>query len=118
MPNTFSLGSIDIFHEELLSLTQACHEPALRRTDGRPRDVSVLYRHIKQGARANDGTRVRLETIRTPSGLRTSREAIARFIARLNGQEVPIVTPTPRLRKQQINAAEHELQKAGFITEE
>jgi hypothetical protein len=104
---------LNIDNEDLIDLATACKHPALRNAKSRqPCHISALYRHVMHGARAANGERVRLETIRTPSGLRTSTEAIARFIAALTDPDRPI--PTSRARRKQREAAERELQAAGF----
>jgi hypothetical protein len=65
-----------------------------------------------RGARAANGERVRLETILTPSGRRTSREAIARFIALLTNPDGRV--PAAGARAKQVAAAEAELVASGF----
>jgi hypothetical protein len=65
-----------------------------------------------RGATASNGARIRLETVRTPSGLRTSREAIQRFISALTNQGLP--PPTTASRRHQQEKAERELSEAGF----
>jgi hypothetical protein len=106
---------IDIYAETLLDLRQACRLPVfLNPRTKQPLHISGIYRHIKRGARAANGERIRLEVIRTPTGLRTSREAVGRFI-------VALTNPTPfapisqcASRKRQIAQAEAELMAAGF----
>jgi hypothetical protein len=103
----------ELLGEHLIDLRQACGEAPLRNPrTGKPCHISQLYRYVTRGARAANGTRVRLQTVLTPSGRRTSREAIMRFIAALTDPGAP--PPTPRVRKQQIAQAEAELSAAGF----
>jgi hypothetical protein len=73
-----------------------------------------MYRLVTRGARAANGERIRLETIRTPSGLRTSREAVVRFIAALSEPTPLLSSPRSKARNAQIHAAEKELNNAGF----
>jgi hypothetical protein len=71
-----------LLSETLLTLSQAARRlPPFRA--GRPVDPSTLSRWILAGAKAPDGTMVRLEAIKTPSGWRTSEEALARFFGAL-----------------------------------
>jgi hypothetical protein len=104
---------IDMLKEDLIVLRAACREKPFRhRRTGKPAHISSLYRHVMRGARAANGERIRLETVRTPSGLRTSREAIARFIQALTDPGLPL--PTAAKRRQAQEAAETELRRAGF----
>lgn len=51
---------------------------------GRPCHFSTVWRWITTGAKARDGTMVRLEAVRRPGIWLTSIEAIDLFFARLN----------------------------------
>lgn len=104
---------IDTDTEDLLTLPQAAALPPLRNIrTGRPANVSQLYRWSQTGARSVTGQRVKLEVVRVPASLRTSREAVRRFIARLNGRDA--AAPTPAQLKRQHLAAEKELAAAGL----
>jgi hypothetical protein len=106
---------IDIFGEDLIDLRAACKEPPFRHPKtGKPGHISGMYRHALRGARAADGSRIRLETVRTPSGLRTSREAIQRFIAALTNPDNPLPPPRSAIRQREIAGACSELEKDGF----
>lgn len=103
----------DLLSEGLIDLRRACAEPPLRNArTGKPCHVSQTYRYAMRGATAANGERIRLETILTPSGRRTSREAVVRFIARLTDPDQPISAPRARVR--QIKSAEADLEAAGF----
>jgi len=105
---------IDLQSEQIIPLSQSCREPGLRNArTGKPCHIAQAYRYTQIGARAVDGSRVRLETVKLPSGLCTSREAIERFVARLTDPDTEITAPS-RSRKQAIKSAEAELVKAGF----
>jgi hypothetical protein len=107
---------IDVSSEDLLDLRQACREPVFRnRLNGKPLHLSGMYRAIKGGARAANGERITLETIRTPRGLLTSREAIQRFVERLPQPDAKPVATASRARQRQIDAATRELENAGFV---
>jgi hypothetical protein len=109
---------IDVLTEDLIDLRQVCREKPFRNArTGRPAHISSVYRHVMTGARAANGDRICLETVRTPSGLRTSREAIARFISALTDPDLPTCTATPAARRRQIDAACAELNSAGLETE-
>lgn len=107
---------IDVETEKLINFATACKHPALKNdVTGRPCHPAQLYRYVKTGARSANGERVRLETVRTPRGMRTTREAIARFIAALTEPDRP--APTPRARTKEIAAMERdelELAAMGF----
>ena len=110
---------IDAINEDLIDLRQACREKPFRNPKtNKPAHIASLYRHVLRGARDANGSRVRLETIRTPSGLRTSREAIQRFIERLTDpdgtsrESAPIRTRSQRER--QVNRDDAELAAAGY----
>jgi hypothetical protein len=86
---------IDVLTEDLISLRDVCREPAMRNNLTRkPAHISQAYRWIQIGAKSVSGKRIQLETVKTPSGLRTSRQAIARFIAALSeSPKQPAVNP-------------------------
>jgi hypothetical protein len=74
---------IDVTTETLLEPRQALKHPALRGRDGRDGHIAKLHRLFEKGVRATDGTQVRLEYVRCPSGKKTSVQAIERFVERL-----------------------------------
>lgn len=80
---------IDINSESLLSPRQAARHPAFAGPDGRPPHIASVYRLIQSGKANVVGERVHLETVRTIRGVRTSEEAIDRFIAAINARPVP-----------------------------
>jgi Protein of unknown function (DUF1580) len=106
--------TIDIETETLIDLRAAATLPVFRNRTGKSAHISSVYRFVMRGARAANGQRIRLETVRVPSGLRTSREAVQRFIAELTDPDHPIPAPRTAARKRQIAAAENELVEAGF----
>lgn len=105
---------IDISTEQLIDLRRACREPIYRNpTSNKSAHISSVYRHVQHGARAISGERVRLEAIKTPSGLRTSREAIQRFIERLTDPAASGSGRSPAHRRRAIEAAKTSLKLAG-----
>jgi hypothetical protein len=79
---------IDIENEKLLTPVQAVREQAFRnRSTGKPGHLSGFYRYVQRGVKDANGNQVKLETVRLPGGIVTSREAIQRFIERLNNPE-------------------------------
>src|SRR4051812_12171896 len=83
---------IDVLSEDLLTLRQAARErPFLNSRTGKPTHISGMYRIVQIGATDANGNRVRLEVVRTPSGLRTTRQAIVRFIQALTGVRNPAI---------------------------
>jgi hypothetical protein len=105
---------IDIETETLIDLRSACLLPVFRHPKtGKAAHISSVYRHVLHGARDANNNRVRLEVIRVPGGLRTSTEAVSRFIERLtSGETIPL--PTTATRRKQMENAEKELAAAGF----
>jgi hypothetical protein len=66
---------------------------------GRAVHPSTVLRWILRGSRLPDGSRLRLEAVRTPGGWFTSREAIDRFLAALTEAALArggAPTPAPR----------------------
>jgi len=111
---------IDVNTEDLISLTRACREPAFRDPEtGGPCHVSALYRYAgSSGARAVNGQRIRLETIKTPRGLVTSREAIQRFVERLSDPDAASGdsdVPTTTARRREAARVDHALDVAGIV---
>lgn len=99
--------AIDIYREHIIDLREAARLPVFRRC-GRSAHVASIYRYIQRGCRG-----VRLESIVTPAGKRTSVEAVERFVARLSD------APTdPALRHADLSRdadlAVHELKAEGF----
>lgn len=106
---------IDVLLEDLIDLRQACREKPFRNSrTGRPAHISSVYRHVMAGARAANGERIKLEVVRTPSGLRTSREAIGRFIATLTNAEAPAPARTTHRWRPHVEQACAELADAGM----
>jgi hypothetical protein len=111
---------IDVIHEDLLSLNEACREKVFRNSaTGKPIHFSQLYRYVLNGTRAASGARVKLEAVKTPGGLRTSREAIQRFIESLTNADPHAGSAPPPARSslrrdKAIERAERELEAAGL----
>jgi hypothetical protein len=95
--------------EEPVLLTALRDQTYLPRPRGRKLDKSVPFRWAKRGS---DG--VKLEVIRTPTGLTTTRSAVLRFFAALTGGIAPAPPRTARRREREIGRAERELQEAGI----
>jgi hypothetical protein len=104
---------IDVLTEQLIDLKGAAAEKPLRNArTGKAAHVGTIFRYVLRGARDANGNRVRLEVVRTPSGLKTSREAIVRFIQHLTDPDAPLPQTVARRRQQM--QAEAELKAAGF----
>jgi hypothetical protein len=72
---------IDVFAENLIDFRAVARLRPLRNNKtGKPAGLASIYRYVLRGARAANGERVKLEVVRTPSGLRSSRRAVERFI--------------------------------------
>src|SRR5262245_57437550 len=68
--------------ETRISLAAAARTVPPLRTD-RPVHPSTVLRWVLRGCRLPDGTRLRLEAVRTPGGWYTTHEALDRFLAAL-----------------------------------
>ncbi len=106
---------IDLNRENVISLREATKlVPPMRRN--RPVNLSTVWRWALRGSRG-----VKLETLRLPGGLVTSREALQRFAVRLSGGEPTAETPSPGAdparkarRRAEIQAAEARLRARGI----
>src|SRR4051812_46477396 len=107
---------IDILSEDLIDLREACNERVFRNgRTGKAAHFSSIYRHALRGARAANGDRVQLETVRCPGGLRTSREAIQRFIEALTNPDKTSIGSRGSARHQHsLQRAERELAASGL----
>jgi hypothetical protein len=104
---------IDIFVEDLMTFGAACREKVFcNPKTGKPAHISSIYRYALRGGRSSDGSRVQLETIKTPSGLRTSKQAIHRFVAAMSGSTAVETMSNDRTRE--IGQAESDLREDGF----
>lgn len=78
--------AICVRDEELIPIGQARQfVPPSSRT-GKPVHPSVIFRWIKYGLKAADGTVVKLDGMKCGSSLCTSREAIERFFQELSAR--------------------------------
>jgi hypothetical protein len=102
---------IDVETETPLTLAEARSHPAFC-IRGRHASLEKMHRLVHFGALDLDRNRVRLEAVKLPHALCTSREAIDRFIRRLTDPTIP--APTPKRPQRQINNAIAELESAGF----
>lgn len=100
---------IDLSTECLLSPRQVTREPAFRNAEGRPGHISKVYRAFRPGVHG-----IRLEFIKTPGGIRTSRQAIARFVNSLTyGPGAPAITTATQRRTEA--AVDRELDSEGIL---
>lgn len=99
-PSQRGAPMIDHEHEQLLSLTEAS-----QLLPGRPH-AATLWRWRRAGVKGH-----RLESIAIGGRVYTSREAIARFLARINGAPVP--SETPRQRAARWRRAEERARELG-----
>ena len=97
--------------EPRISPKNACRDGRLAR-DGQQVSVPTYYRWITRGARSASGRRVTLETVQTPSGRCTTREAIGRFIVALN--DVGVRPEVLAINSRFAENAERELKQAGI----
>ncbi len=86
--------------------------------DGKKTHISTLLRWILKGAKASDGSIVRLEAVRLGGRWVTSREALQRFAEALTPSvsDVPTSAPrSPTARRRASEQAESELRQRGVI---
>jgi hypothetical protein len=110
--------SIDLTTEPGLRPAKAAKLIPSFRAD-RPTHSATVIRWILEGVRLTDGTRLKLEAVRLPSGWVTTPNAIQRFIEALTADRtgsqpdtVPVRTTTARIRA--AARAERELDKIGI----
>jgi hypothetical protein len=107
---------IDLGTENLISLAEAARSlPSSNRANGL--DPATVWRWIKNGVRARDGSTVKLDAVRIGGRLVTSRQAIARFTDALNDQPTDAKkkpkTRTPTKRRAASERAAQRLERAG-----
>jgi hypothetical protein len=122
---------VDLVHVEIaqgqgLRLGQVAKRiPAARQSresreskKSRSTSAATPWRWITEGVRAGDGSRVKLEAVKTPSGWMTSEPALARFLARLQGDSTAPIPAKPTQRRRaalpQADAAGQALQNIGM----
>lgn len=101
---------IDINAESLMTLSKAAKTLPNGRA-GKPVHVATMHRWCSPTGAGG----VRLETVKIGGVRFTSREALARFISRCSGDDIPAPKPvTTKAQKKRIAAAERELERAGI----
>jgi len=111
------MATVDLLEEDCLSLAQAARKlPTLRgaRAVGKGVHPVTLWRWAKIGLNSPDGQKIRLETVRIGGTNCTSREALQRFLDRLQGDEVPPTTKQPRALGKKAAKAMDELRDLGY----
>ncbi len=97
--------------EDLVDVATACTLPGLR-----PMEPKQVYDLFDRGRKDIHGMPVRLEFCRVAGGLRTSRQAVKRFVCALSGAtNTPTPTPRKTTRDRQKNNAIKELEAAGML---
>jgi hypothetical protein len=103
--------------EGLMPLAQAARKvPSFR--GGRPTSPGCLWRWATQGAKAADGSIIKLETVTLLQRLATSEAALSRFLARLTAVATPGDRPPPSAppgqRRRAAESAGRELEQLGL----
>jgi Protein of unknown function (DUF1580) len=106
---------MDILSETVISI----HEAAAAfpgRQPGKTLNFSTIWRWILKGIRTPDGQVVRLEAVRLGARWVTSREALARFSARLTptATDSQAAPRTPTQRQRASARAAKRLEQIGF----
>lgn len=106
---------MEILKEKTLTIHQACQVLPKRRRGARPHFATV-WRYIMHGAKALDGTLVRLEAERFGGAWITSEEAISRFMARLSEMpnNSPLSLPAPAARRRAADEADKKNRERGL----
>ena len=107
---------IDLATETKIPLAVAASETPPARS-GKRTHLSTILRWIRRGAKAPDGSRVRLEGLRLGSRWFTSREALQRFAERLTprlGGDDSGAPRSPTGRRRATERAAVELDKIGL----
>ena len=104
---------IDLRTEDAITLTAAARHRLIS-PDGRPRHIARMYDYILHGLLGLSGERVRLEFVKIGGKRYTTVQAMERFTERLNMADSAKSIPTTSQRRQQIAAAEKNLQAAGI----
>jgi hypothetical protein len=109
---------IDLSVEQPIPLTDVCRLIPPGR-GGRRTHLSTLLRWIRKGAKAPDGTTLRLEAIRLGGRWMTSRAALQRFAEALTPRPGPEAAPavlvrTAAQRQRASDKAAAELEKMGI----
>lgn len=103
---------IDSLSEDLISLNEAARSIPPRRSGKKPH-ISCIYRWTQKGCKG-----VLLESLQVGGTRMTTREALARFFAKLSEQTgLPGTGPTVRTtaqRERDHQRAERELSQAGY----
>jgi hypothetical protein len=84
--------------------------------NGKATHIGTILRWILNGSKGPSGGVIRLEAVRLGGRWVTSREALARFAARLTPAlgEAPAAPRTPGRRQRASERAEKELEKCGI----
>jgi|SRR6478736_6457676 len=102
--------SIDPLTENILTFAAAARRvPPVRA--GRPRSPATIWRWCAIGIVARNGQRVKLEVAKIGGATVTSEQALSRFFARLNGEE--LVTPAAPASRSHVQS-EASLDAAGI----
>jgi hypothetical protein len=81
---------------------------------GNPVHPSVVFRWIKRGLKAGDGTTVHLDAVKAGNNLCTSREAVERFFSDLTARSgLPITAQTVGSRERE--RISRDLRAAGLL---
>jgi hypothetical protein len=107
---------LDLTAETPLTLTTVTHVIPPGR-NGRRTHISTILRWIMKGAKAPDGTLVKLEAARLGGRWMTTREALRRFSERLTprvGDEEPALPRSQADRARSSQRAGAELERMGL----
>jgi len=104
----------EILDGDRLTLSQAARLLPASRGEGR-RSPATLWRHGHDGAKAQDGNRVKLEMVKCGMSWCTSRAALERFVVALTCADTAATIPprSPAARSRASAAASAKLQTMG-----
>ena len=98
--------------EPPLPLIELAGQSFMPRRNGKPLHKRVPFRWVSAGIRGEGEHPIRLEAVRTPAGLATTRSAVLRFFRLLTDPDASrAARPTPAQRRKQFGAAAQRLER-------
>ena len=97
--------------EQPIPLIEVVNQSFIPRRNGKALHKRVPFRWVSAGIRSEGPFPIRLEAIRTPAGLATTRSACLRFFRQLTDPDTALLArPTPAQRHKSIDASSRRLE--------
>jgi hypothetical protein len=101
--------------EQPIPIIELAGQTFMPRRNGKPLHKRVAFRWVSAGIRGEGEHPIRLEAVRTPAGLATTRAAVMRFFRLLSDPDAALAAaPTPSQRRKSFEAASRRLEAAGI----